>query len=106
MRFRKLAVLAFAGLTIASPISTDIGFSTSAQGLEKRASYPSVSGLKFSIDGKVAYFAGSNSYWIGFLTNNADVDLVMTHLKSSGLKVLRVWGELPLFGVENCAQRR
>lgn len=23
---------------------------------------------------------GTNSYWIGFLTDNADVDLVMTHL--------------------------
>lgn len=35
---------------------------------------------------------GTNTYWIGFLTNNADVDLVMTHLVASGLKVLRVWG--------------
>jgi mannan endo-1,4-beta-mannosidase len=26
------------------------------------------------------------------LTNNSDVDLVMQHLKESGLKVLRVWG--------------
>jgi len=25
---------------------------------------------------------GTNSYWIGFLTNNADVDLVMSHLVS------------------------
>jgi hypothetical protein len=23
---------------------------------------------------------GTNTYWIGFLTNNADVDLVMSHL--------------------------
>ncbi|KAK7701850.1 hypothetical protein SLS64_009984 [Diaporthe eres] len=38
------------------------------------------------------YFAGTNSYWIGFLTNNADVDLVMSHLQTSGLKILRVWG--------------
>lgn len=35
---------------------------------------------------------GTNTYWIGFLTDNADVDLVMTHLVASGLKVLRVWG--------------
>jgi mannan endo-1,4-beta-mannosidase len=56
------------------------------------SSYASVSGLKFNIDGATSYFAGTNTYWIGFLTNNADVDTVMTHLKSSGLKVLRVWG--------------
>jgi mannan endo-1,4-beta-mannosidase len=51
-----------------------------------------VSGTSFVIDGKKQYFAGTNSYWIGFLTNNADVDLVMQHLASSGIKVLRVWG--------------
>lgn len=44
------------------------------------------------IDGKKQYFAGTNSYWIGFLTNNADVDTVMQHLQASGEKVLRVWG--------------
>lgn len=44
------------------------------------------------IDGEKGYFAGTNSYWIPFLTNNADVDLVMGHLQSSGLKILRVWG--------------
>ena len=26
------------------------------------------------------------------MTNNADVDLVMSHLQTSGIKVLRVWG--------------
>ncbi|MCJ1441346.1 MAG: Mannose-6-phosphate isomerase [Stictis urceolatum] len=54
--------------------------------------FAKVSGTKFVIDGKAQYFAGTNSYWIGFLTNNADVDLVMSHLQTSGLKVLRVWG--------------
>ena len=49
-------------------------------------------GDAFNIDGVTSYFAGTNSYWIGFLTNNADVDLVMSHLQTSGLKVLRVWG--------------
>jgi len=49
-------------------------------------------GRVFNIDGKVGYFAGTNSYWIGFLTNNADIDLVMSHLQTSGVKVLRVWG--------------
>ncbi|PLB51664.1 mannan endo-1,4-beta-mannosidase F [Aspergillus steynii IBT 23096] len=55
-------------------------------------SFASTSGLQFTIDGKTGYFAGSNSYWIGFLTNDDDVDLVFSHMKESGLKILRVWG--------------
>ncbi|KAK4663105.1 hypothetical protein QC763_600490 [Podospora pseudopauciseta] len=51
-----------------------------------------VSGTRFVIDGKTGYFAGTNSYWIGFLTNNRDVDTTLDHIASSGLKILRVWG--------------
>lgn len=54
--------------------------------------FPTTSGLRFSINGTTKYLAGSNSYWIGFLTNNADVDIVLDHIATSGLKVLRVWG--------------
>jgi mannan endo-1,4-beta-mannosidase len=54
--------------------------------------FPSTSGTSFVIDGKQQYFAGTNTYWIGFQTNNADVDLVMKNIASSGMKVLRVWG--------------
>lgn len=55
-------------------------------------SFARASGNLFNIDGKTGYFAGTNSYWIGFLTNNADIDLVMSHLQTSGLQILRVWG--------------
>ncbi|TQN66901.1 Mannan endo-1,4-beta-mannosidase A, partial [Colletotrichum shisoi] len=44
------------------------------------SAFPSASGTKFSIDGQTGYFAGSNSYWISFLTNDADVDLVMDNV--------------------------
>lgn len=54
--------------------------------------FPTINGLEFEIDGKTSYFAGSNSYWIGFLTNNDDVDLVFDHMDESGLRILRVWG--------------
>ncbi|KAJ5698040.1 hypothetical protein N7462_000045 [Penicillium macrosclerotiorum] len=54
--------------------------------------FPSTNGLKFTIDGETSYYAGTNSYWIGFLTNDDDVDLVMDHLNESGLRILRVWG--------------
>jgi mannan endo-1,4-beta-mannosidase len=49
-------------------------------------------GTRFAIDGVTTYLAGTNSYWIGFLTNNQDVDTVFGHIAQSGLKILRVWG--------------
>ncbi|KAI0517137.1 glycoside hydrolase superfamily [Xylaria bambusicola] len=55
-------------------------------------SFASTNGLRFQIDGKTGYFAGTNSYWIGFLTNNADIDKALDALVDSGLKILRVWG--------------
>ncbi|KGO69770.1 Glycoside hydrolase, superfamily [Penicillium italicum] len=61
---------------------------TSASGI----GFPTTNGLDFEINGKTGYFAGSNSYWIGFLTNNDDVDLVLDHMDESGLRILRVWG--------------
>jgi Endo-beta-mannanase len=59
---------------------------------DSRTGFPTTSGLDFEIGGKKSYFAGSNSYWIGFLTNNDDVDLVLDHMGESGLRILRVWG--------------
>jgi mannan endo-1,4-beta-mannosidase len=68
--------------------------STVASPVEPRASaaFASADGLKFKIDGQTKYWAGTNSYWISFLTNNADVDLVLDHLAASGHKILRIWG--------------
>lgn len=37
---------------------------------------------------------GTNTYWIGFLTDNADVDLVMSHIAAVCL-VLIPYGILP-----------
>ncbi|KAL4734835.1 glycoside hydrolase superfamily [Aspergillus similis] len=54
--------------------------------------FATTSGVQFVIDGEAGYFAGSNAYWIGFLKNNSDVDLVFDHMASSGLRILRVWG--------------
>jgi mannan endo-1,4-beta-mannosidase len=76
-------------VTTSKIISTSKGVTTTAAA---SGSFPTTSGTKFVIDGKPGYFAGTNSYWIGFLTNNSDIDLVMQHLASSGLKILRVWG--------------
>jgi mannan endo-1,4-beta-mannosidase len=89
MLFLSAVIVAFAALTAALP--TDL-LSVGERSLQPRASYAKVNGLLFNIDGTTKYWAGTNSYWIGFLTNNNDVDLVMSHLQSSGLKILRVWG--------------
>ena len=53
---------------------------------------PRTHGLQFVIDGWADYFAGTNTYWLPFLTNDSDVDLVLMHLHQSGLKFLRIWG--------------
>ena len=56
------------------------------------ASAPSTSGVHFVLNGASSYLTGTNAYWLPFLTNNADVDLVMAHVAQSGLEILRVWG--------------
>ncbi len=89
MHFFSAAVAILATLAVALSFEKH---ATEGNSLAPRATYPSVSGLLFNIDGTVKYYAGTNSYWIPFLTNNADVDLVMSHLQSAGLKILRVWG--------------
>ncbi|CAG8891683.1 unnamed protein product [Penicillium nalgiovense] len=58
-------------LTTTSKTTTTTKATASATG------FPTTNGLEFEISGKTNYFAGSNSYWIGFLTNNDDVDLVL-----------------------------
>ncbi|KAI8955533.1 glycoside hydrolase superfamily [Xylaria longipes] len=65
---------------------------TTAGGAPTSTTFSSTNGLNFQIDGKTGYFAGTNSYWIGFLTNNADVDTALDQVKNAGLKILRVWG--------------
>lgn len=79
--------------TISSTTTTTTSASTTTTtAVSTSTVFPKTNGLNFTIDGETSYFAGTNSYWIGFLTNNADVDLVMQHLYSSGLRILRVWG--------------
>lgn len=49
-------------------------------------------GLFFSIDGETKYFAGTNCYWCGFLTEDEDVDKVFSDMAAAELKIIRVWG--------------
>ncbi|CAG8962082.1 hypothetical protein HYFRA_00005125 [Hymenoscyphus fraxineus] len=73
--------------TRGSPVPT-----TSVPPAASITSFAKADGNVFNINGKSQYFMGTNSYWIGFFTSNSDVDLVFSHLASTGLKVLRVWG--------------
>lgn len=72
--------------------ASSVAVSTSAAAPAASGSISTTNGTRLVIDGKTGYFAGTNLYWIGFLTNNDDVNLVMQHLKESGLSILRVWG--------------
>ncbi|KAH7075696.1 glycoside hydrolase superfamily [Paraphoma chrysanthemicola] len=76
-------LLSFVAAVAALPAASD---------LASRASISKADGQKFNIDGVTKYYAGTNSYWIPFLTNDNDVDSVMSHVASSGLKILRIWG--------------
>ncbi|KAK3934248.1 glycoside hydrolase [Diplogelasinospora grovesii] len=51
-----------------------------------------VDGRLFNIAGKTGYFAGTNAWWLGHLTNNTDVDTAMQQISNTGYKIVRVWG--------------
>lgn len=89
----KLSIAVAAAILASLGLALPASDNNSHRGaIAARAGNAKVDGLQFNIDGKTGYFAGTNSYWISFLQNAADVDLVMGHLQSSGLKILRVWG--------------
>lgn len=77
MKLSALLTLTSLSLTTALPSAT---------------TFPSAVGTRFTIDSQTGYFAGTNSYWIGFLPSTRDVDLVLDHISTSGLRILRIWG--------------
>ncbi|KAF3008609.1 hypothetical protein E8E13_007929 [Curvularia kusanoi] len=74
--------------TILSLVAAVTALPAALNDITPRASYSKPDGLKFNIDD----YAGTNSYWLPFLTNDADVNTIMSHLSTSGQKILRVWG--------------
>lgn len=98
MKFSR-ALLSLASLALAAalphastPVSTPSTTPSPTPTPSASGSFATTSGIQFVIDGEAGYFPGSNAYWIGFLKNNSDVDLVFDHMASSGLRILRVWG--------------
>src|ERR1700750_290376 len=53
---------------------------------------PRKRGLLFELDGETKYWAGTNAYWLPFLTKDADVDLVLDHMAEAQLRIVRIWG--------------
>ncbi|KAL9008391.1 MAG: hypothetical protein Q9173_006482 [Seirophora scorigena] len=95
----RLAVFALAlfysALVRCAPTPVDL---VETANLEARAaSITSVNGRLFRIDGKTQYFAGTNTWWLGHLPSNADVDTAIAQIAATGYKVTRVWG----FGTTN-----
>jgi mannan endo-1,4-beta-mannosidase len=86
MKYSIGAVLTFASLAFSTPVPDENA------SLVKRATNAFAVGTKINIEGDTTYFAGTNSYWISYLNNAADVDQTMKNIQASGLKVLRVWG--------------
>ncbi|PBP20493.1 hypothetical protein BUE80_DR008619 [Diplocarpon rosae] len=78
--------------TASSPPAVTNTLSSAATIPTGNTGYAKASGSVFTINGKEGYFMGTNTYYIGFLNNNADIDLIMSHIATTGLKVLRVWG--------------
>ncbi|KAJ5974935.1 hypothetical protein N7481_008642 [Penicillium waksmanii] len=76
----------------ASKTTTSASSTTSGTSVGTSTEFVGIEGLNFTINGEPGYFAGSNSYWIGFLTNNDDVDLVLDHMNEAGQRILRIWG--------------
>ena len=72
--------------------STSTSSSKTSSSTPVATGFAKTNGLHFEIDGVTKYFAGTNCYWCGFLTANADIDHVFADMAASGFKVVRVWG--------------
>lgn len=81
----KMKYSSILGLTAAATL-------VAASPMKRQSSFAHVDGLKFNIDGVTKYYAGTNSYWLGFTTGDADIDTALDRIQESGLKLVRIWG--------------
>ncbi|KAI5925649.1 glycoside hydrolase superfamily [Camillea tinctor] len=78
--------------TLASPDGKGGNRDIAAPVASSAPTFAKTDGLLFNIDGASQYYAGTNCYWCGFLTEDEDVDKVFSDIAASGLKIVRVWG--------------
>lgn len=76
---------------VSSSVASVTKSSASATGTST-GSFAKTDRTMFNIDGVTKYYAGTNCYWCGFLTNDNDIDTVFSHMATAGLKIIRVWG--------------
>ncbi|KAL8755100.1 MAG: hypothetical protein Q9184_004895 [Pyrenodesmia sp. 2 TL-2023] len=95
----KLALFAVAISNVAFVASapTPIELVKRADLQPRAASITTRDGRLFTIDGRTQYFAGTNTWWLGHLFSNADVDAALSQIAATGYKVTRLWG----FGTSN-----
>jgi hypothetical protein len=100
MKVYAAAVLGFAGLVFADPFSTPEARDVQAsQAVEKRNVNAEVDGFRFDWDGGGCklYLPGTNAFWMGFLTEVADVDLVFQPLRIFLSQCAQSMGSLHVF---------
>lgn len=84
-----------ASTTTTSKVSSSVASTTKSSASATSTStglYAKTDGTMFNIDGVTQYYAGTNCYWCGFLTNDNDTDTVFSHMATAGFKIIRVWG--------------
>lgn len=60
---------------------------------EVKGGFVQTDGTKFTLDGKLFYYAGTNNYYLNFKSKD-EVDNVIEDAKDMGLKVIRTWGDI------------
>ncbi|KAI0599635.1 glycoside hydrolase superfamily [Biscogniauxia sp. FL1348] len=88
-------LVAFLSLLLASALASPVAEdkrNVTAPVANAASTFAKTDGLLFNIDGVSQYYAGTNCYWCGFLTEDEDVDKVFSDIAASGLKIVRVWG--------------
>src|SRR4029079_7412764 len=98
---RRPLVAAFAALAALVAATTAVIATTSAQAADPRDSFVTRCGIRFCIDSKPAYLAGTNTYDMftyGFdwrpgeqYVDKTKIDTQMDRLKADGVQVLRLW---------------
>ena len=89
---RSLTVSGLLSLALATSAAARAVAGATTDLSARQSEFVTTDGTLFNIDGVSKYYAGTNSYWISFLTNNADVDLTLDQLAEAGHKILRIWG--------------
>ncbi|MFC7483161.1 cellulase family glycosylhydrolase [Luedemannella flava] len=98
---RRPLVAVFAGIAALVAAATAVIVTNTAQAADPRDSFVTRCGIRFCVDGKPAYFAGTNTYdlftygydWLPGeqYVDKTRIDNHMANLRADGVQVLRLW---------------